>query len=267
MNLNHFNFYIFTFQIFNYDKHSEGIDVVIVDNGVTRQSALANVVDDKVLKNSDVMIYTIERLKKPVIYSLTDPRLKFEHELVYIFSQNDKYRTLHQDKLCLLSLPFIENKKDFKCIVVAMDDGRGPIYDKLITRIRKELCEVDVYGNLRLAENKDCHKGMISADKIGDYYSKYMFSLMVPIEKGWITQKYCESIHFGCVPITFNYDDNSIFFNNNYKYDLSLNEMFSLEGFSATTLIDELKVKLLPYYRMETWVEIYKKAITEVVNK
>jgi len=187
--------------------HKDTIDLILIDNGVGAWQDIAKSVNVDLLDNTYRMCNQISQIKAPALYSLTDPRLDIKQKAlpnkVYTLHQNSNadFRG-HQEKLCLLTLDkhkYVKHKKD-SLVIIGRDNGRAKEYDKYITMFRGYV-HVDVYGNFDLKENKDCLRGELKADEVGQAYAKAKYTFMIPVEKGWLTQKFYEALHYHTIPL------------------------------------------------------------------
>lgn len=94
------------------------------------------------------------------------------------------------------------NTRD-KMVVIANETNS---YDRIgiISNLVKYI-DCDIFGRLisTYKIDKTKHKGEIKYDEVLEKLKKSKCTLLVPVQKGWVTTKYIEALYCGCLPLFY----------------------------------------------------------------
>lgn len=256
---------------YDHAKHRNQIDLALVDNGAAEWQNLGGL-EQSILDNTNKMVQTLNEVGCPILYSFVDPRLwidktKFKNK-VYVLNQNEDGNDFrgHQEKLCLLTLPFVEQQRDpNSLIVVGRDNGRSQIYDRYLTQLRQIFPTINVYGNFKFEHNQDLVRGELKADEVGQEYAKHGYTLMFPVQEGWLTQKIIEARHYGVIPLMIgNYDSNGLETSQFSHLKIDNGGQIDLNAYHKDSNITRLHPK---FYQKDWWQSYYNNIFNEVCAK
>ena len=135
------------------------------------------------------------KIMPDVIITQTDEKQLFKGKIIdtiYLPIQTEECYCMGKFKAC---------RKTNKFIVIA--NSTFSEYDRV--SIVKDLIgdtNCEIYGRVSNIDDKR-FKGEIKFDEVIDKIRHTMCTLLVPIEKGWVTSKYIEALMLGCVPIFY----------------------------------------------------------------
>ena len=172
--------------------------------------------------------------------------------------------------------------KDIKFLLVLNEGGnkgllRGPFVDEYLLNSKLNyLSNIEIYGKWNNERYKDDRfKGPVLFNKLIDKLKRTKYTLLIPIDKGWVTGKFWEMIYYGIVPFLHPYYDSQKnieglpeFLRVNSPNELETKIQYLEDNPSKyTEIVDELQRMLLPEYFSGMYLNnIIMKYVNELCN-
>lgn len=153
---------------------------------------------------------TRDFISEPV-KSLGQFNYTYTHSRIKSFEDQDRFDVEHNAVYAGMETAFcIDRKypKDISSIkktndmTIILNEGTPSRYNQLNEWILSNFNNVEVYGRWEneLAISDSRFKGSLHIDEVQKKVLSSKYTFIIPIAKGWVTSKYIEMIHAGCIP-------------------------------------------------------------------
>lgn len=98
--------------------------------------------------------------------------------------------------------PILAEIKKNNSFIMVLNEGNPSRYNMLNEWILSKMEDIEIYGKWehKETESDSRFKGPIKLDQVQEKVNKSKYTFIIPIKKGWVTSKYIEMIHAGCIP-------------------------------------------------------------------
>lgn len=179
----------------------------------------------KEYENDNRFIDIINNLSAKFIILADDPRclesmsdddrmLRLPDRIVSQFKSNSydfkgkKYKVdyVHLERaICYKEPEIISKEKKRKIIAIANTSGDKYNRLEILSNLIQDIDDIEVYGRANEYEKSliKNHKGEIKYNDMQEILSSSVFSILLPIRKGWVTSKYVECLMNNVCPIFY----------------------------------------------------------------
>jgi len=201
------------------------------------------------------------------IASLSQFDYKYNHSRIKSFEDQDKIDVEHnvtysgiETVFCIdREYPDITSIEKDTSLTIVLNEGKPSRYNMLKEWILDYSDDVEIYGkwDCEEAEADKRFKGSIKLDQVQEKITRSKYTFIIPIRKGWVTSKYIEMIHAGCIP----------FFHPTYDEQYHLDVPDILRVRSPKQLYDAIDIlESEPEVRIEVLKELQKVLKEEYYN-
>lgn len=126
----------------------------------------------------------------------------FEDQSIIEVGHEVKYAGMETGFCINRNYPDISKIKKTNKFIIILNEGKPSRYNTLNEWVLSKFNDVEVYGKWehKSAITDSRFRGSVHIEEVQRKVTATKYTFIIPIDKGWVTSKYIEMIHAGCIP-------------------------------------------------------------------